>query len=163
MDQWENKIIFILPEGTIVRKGQVVVRFDSSRLEESITDYQQRVADYRSKVQVAKEELIVQKKDNETAIREAEQTLDFAKIDRDKYLFGDLKVNLSDIDGSISEQKATKDKTARDLDNTRILYEKGFVGLETLRAREQEMRSVTLRHDRDVQKRIMLLLSLIHI
>lgn len=157
MDQWENKIIFILPEGTIVRKGQVVVRFDSSRLEESITDYQQRVADYRSKVQVAKEELIVQKKDNETAIREAEQTLDFAKIDRDKYLFGDFKVNLSDIDGSISEQKATKDKTARDLDNTRILYEKGFVGLETLRAREQEMRSVTLRHDRDVQKRIMLL------
>lgn len=157
MDQWENKIIFILPEGTVVKKGQVVVRFDSSRLEESITDYQQRVADYRSQVQVAKEELIVQKKDNETAIREAEQALDFAKIDRDKYLNGDFKINLSDIDGSISEQKATKDKTERDLDNTRILYEKGFVGLETLRAREQEMRSVTLRHDRDVQKRIMLL------
>ena len=157
MDQWENKIIFILPEGTVVKKGQVVVRFDSSRLEETITDYKQRVADYRSQVQVAKEELIVQKKDNETSIREAEQALDFAKIDRDKYLYGDFKINLSDIDGSISEQKATKNKSQRDLDNTRTLYEKGFVGLETLRAREQEMRSVKLRHDRDVQKRIMLL------
>lgn len=157
MDQWENKIIFILPEGTVVKKGQVVVRFDSSRLEETISDYQQRVADYRSQVQVAKEELIVQKKDNETAIRDAEQALDFAKIDRDKYLYGDFKINLSDIDGQISEQKATVNKTQRDLDNTRTLVEKGFAGLETLRAREQEMRSVKLRHDRDVQKRIMLL------
>ena len=157
MDQWENKIIFILPEGTVVKKGQVVVRFDSSRLEEKITDYEQRVAEYRSRVQVAKEELIVQKKDNETAIRDAEQALDFSKIDRDKYLYGDFKVNLSDIDGAISEQEATKAKTQRDLDNTRILVEKGFVGLETLRARQQEMRSVKLRHDRDVQKRIMML------
>jgi len=88
---------------------------------------------------------------------EAEQALDFAKIDRDKYLFGDFKVSLSDIDGSISEQKATVDKTQRELDNTRILVEKGFVGLETLRAQQQTMRSVKLRHDRDVQKRIMLL------
>ena len=157
MDQWENKIIFIMPEGTVVKKGQVVVRFDSSRLEETISDYEQRVADYRSRVQVAKEELIVQKKDNETAIRDAEQALDFAKIDRDKYLYGDFKVNLSDIDGSISEQKATVAKTQRDLDNTRILVEKGFVGLESLRAQEQEMRSVKLRHDREVLKRIMLL------
>lgn len=157
MDQWENKIIFILPEGTVVKKDQVVVRFDSSRLEETITDYEQRVAEYRSRVQVAKEELIVQKKDNETAIRDSEQAMDFAKIDRDKYLYGDFKINLSDIDGSISEQKATVDKTQRDLNNTRILVEKGFVGLETLRAREQEMRSVKLRHDRDVQKRVMLL------
>ena len=76
LDQWENKIISILPEGTVVKKGQVVVKFDSSRLEENITDYQQRVAEYRSAAQNAEEELIVQKKDNETAIRAAEQAYD---------------------------------------------------------------------------------------
>ena len=157
LDQWENKIISILPEGTVVKKGQVVVKFDSSRLEENITDYQQRVAEYRSAAQNAEEELIVQKKDNETAIRAAEQAYDFAKIDRDKYLYGDFKVNLSDIDGSISEQKATLDKTKRDVDDTRIQVQKGFVGLESLRAVQQELRSNQLRYDRDMQKRIMLL------
>jgi RND family efflux transporter MFP subunit len=157
MDRWENKIISILPEGTVVKKGQVVVRFDSSRLEERIAEYNQHVAEYRSALQNAKEELIVQKKDNESAIRAAEQALDFAEIDRDKYLYGDFKVSLSDIDGSISEQKATVVRTKRVVDNTRILVEKGFVGLEALRAREQELQSVSLRYDRDMQKRVMLL------
>ena len=157
MDRWENKIISILPEGTVVKKGRVVLRFDSSRLEENITEYQQYVAEFRSALQNAKEELIVQKKDNETAIRAAEQALDFAKIDRDKYMFGDFEVSLSDIDGSISEQKATVDRTKRVMDNTRILVEKGFVGLEALRARKQELKSATLRYDRDMQKRNMLL------
>ncbi len=157
MDQWENKIISILPEGTVVKKGQTVVRFDSSRLEEKISDYEQRVAEYRSAVESAKEDLIVQKKDNETAIRTAEQALDFAKIDRDKYLYGDFKINLSDIDGAISEQKALLDRTKRNVDNMRIQYQKGFVGLESLRGLQQELQSNQLRYDRDVQKRIMLL------
>lgn len=157
LDQWENKIIKILPEGTKVTKGQEVLRFDASRLQEDIAEYNQYVAEYRSSYENAKEELIVQKKDNETLIRAAEQGLDFAKIDRDKYLYGDFKVNLSDIDGAISEQKATLDKTQRDVDNTRIQVQKGFVGLESLRAIQQELRSVKLRHDRDIQKRIMLL------
>ena len=53
MDRWENKIISILPEGTVVKKGRVVLRFDSSRLEENITEYQQYVAEFRSALQLS--------------------------------------------------------------------------------------------------------------
>ena len=158
MDGWQgHNIIYLMPEGTVVKKGEVVARFDSSRIVEQITQYKQYVAEYKLALQNAKEELIVQEKDNQSAIRAAVQALDFAKIDRAKYLEGDFKVSLSDIEGSISEQIATRDRTKRTVENTQVLVEKGFAGFEELRARKRELESAELRLKRDEQKRSMLL------
>ncbi len=157
MEGYEIKIIEILPEGTVVKKGDVVVRFDSSNLEKEINEFEQNVANSRSAVQTAKEELIVQEKDNETAIRAANQALEFAKIDQEKYLNGDFKVSKSDLEGAISEMKALVDRNERTVENTRIRVEKGFVGFETLRVVQQELRSAKLRYQRDQQKLEMLL------
>jgi hypothetical protein len=43
IDHHENKIIFLAPEGELVKKGQVVAKFDSSQFEEYVAERQTRL------------------------------------------------------------------------------------------------------------------------
>ncbi len=81
----ENRIIYLIPEGTQVKKGDVLVRLDSSQLEERLTQqeiaYQTALA---NKIQ-AEEEYEIQVSQNESDIAQAELALEFAIMDLRKY------------------------------------------------------------------------------
>jgi RND family efflux transporter MFP subunit len=80
------KIVFLLPEGTKVKKGDVVLRFDADKLRKTVAeqDVKSKTADGKEKS--AREELEVAKNKAEGEIAKAELARDLAKLDRKKYL-----------------------------------------------------------------------------
>ena len=152
IDDHENKIIFLAPEGSFVRKGQVVCKFDSSKFDGHVSDRETRVNDQLTEVESAEQDLRVQKDENESAIRAAEQAVTFAKLDLDKYIKGDYEVKKSDLQGAISEGETSVEKAKRGLENMRTLVKRGFREYEQLREAEQVLKSAELRWTRDKQK-----------
>ena len=144
VDNNENKIIFLAPEGKVVKKDQVVCKFDTSEMIEKITDREAKVNESKTEVEAARQELKVQIDENETLIRTAKQTLAFAKLDFDKYMKGDYPVKISEIQGAISEAQKEYDKAKRDKENTRALVKLGYREYELLREAQQDVKSTEL-------------------
>lgn len=152
IDHHENKIIFLAPEGSQVKKGQIVCKFDSSQFEEYVSERETRVQEDRAAVETAEQELIVQKDENESAIRTAKQAMELAKLDLEKYIKGDYEVKKSDIQGAISEAETAVKKAVREMENTKELVKRGFRKFEQLLEAEQVVTSTKLRLTRDRQK-----------
>jgi len=151
-ERYENKIIFLAPEGTIVKKGEIVCKIDSSEITEQITERKTLVNESQTEVETAEQELEVQKDENSTAIRTAKQTLEFAILDRQKYMEGDYPVSLSDFEGEISENQTAYDEAHRNKETTRALVKRGVRTYEQLREAQQVVKSTELRLKNAKQK-----------
>lgn len=145
IDDSENKIIFLAPEGSLVKKGDVVAKFDDSEIKEEINEREMRVNEAKAEVATAKQELKVQEDENETALRTAEQTLTFADLDLKKYIEGDYKVKKSEIEQGISEAQTQVDQATRDMQNTRALVKRGFREYQQLEEAKQVVKSANLK------------------
>ena len=144
IDSYDNKIIFLAPEGKVVEKDEIVCKFDTSEITKEITERKSKVNESETEVETAQQELTVQLDENETAIRTATQTLEFAVLDRNKYKDGDYPVNKSEIEGLISEALTELDKARRDMENTRGLVKLGYREYEMLREKQQVVKSAEL-------------------
>ncbi|MEL7500077.1 MAG: HlyD family efflux transporter periplasmic adaptor subunit [Planctomycetota bacterium] len=145
IDHYENTLIFLAPEGTVVKKGDVVAKFDSSEYAKFLSQQEKEVNEQKAELETAKQELAVQLDANKIDLRKAKQTLDFAKLALNKYEEGDFKVQLSELEGTISEAKTAVDKASRDRDNIRVLVKKGFREYEQLREADQVVKSTEIR------------------
>ena len=151
MPGWEHKIIFIVPEGTTVAKDDVVVRFDSSKIDEQIQKQEIEVNEASGNLEQAKEELEVQKNKNESDEAAAELALDLAKLDLKKYRDGQYKSDWDDLNRSILEGQAELEKIQDELENTKALVKKGIKTPVQLREVELRKQSAEFRVQRDKQ------------
>lgn len=131
-----GKIATILPEGVMVKKGDLVVQLDTDALLKSINAQQVRWEQAVSKVKTAESELEVQKNKSESEIAKAELALTLAKIDYESYEEGEYQVEhekrLSALELGKKELKEAEDN----LIFTRNLVKKGLQQAEQLRAME---------------------------
>src|SRR5690606_24877719 len=83
-------IIYLIPEGTQVQKGDLLVELDASALEENLTQrqiaYQTAFAAYTE----ARENFAIKQSESDSAIALAELAVEFAKVDQQKYHEGDF-------------------------------------------------------------------------
>jgi RND family efflux transporter MFP subunit len=136
IEGYQNKLATILPEGTQVKKGDVVVTFDTDQLKKAYDDQQVKWKQADGKAKMAKGELEVQKNKSEGEIAKADLALTLAKIDRDKYLEGEYKVELTKKKGAISLAEKELRETKEKFDAMQKLVKKGFQPPETLRIQE---------------------------
>ena len=90
-----NAIVNIVPEGTIitpedVNDGKVLVELDSSKLEEQLSQKEIDFATADASYADAKESYLIQKKQNESDVTAAKLKVEFALMDFQKYLGGDI-------------------------------------------------------------------------
>ena len=150
---WENRITYIVEEGAHVQEGDVVVRFDNSRIVEDLAEEQILLTKVKASVDEAEQQLAVQKNENESAIAAAELKMQLAELDLEKYLEGDYKAELAELDRSIAESKAILAQKRDMAESLRVLVKKGFREPEQLRQMEQEVTSAQFQLDRDEQKK----------
>ncbi len=153
MHGWENRITYIVEEGAHVQEGDVVVRFDNSRIVEDLAEEQILLTKVKASVDEAEQQLAVQKNENESAIAAAELKMQLAELDLEKYLEGDYKAELAELDRSIAESKAILAQKRDMAESLRVLVKKGFREPEQLRQMEQEVTSAQFQLDRDEQKK----------
>ena len=152
----QNKIIFIVPEGTHVKEGDLVVRFDPNEIEQLVAEKRILTNTAKGKVEQAEQQLAVQKNKNESDIAAAELALTLARLDLEKYRDGDYNAELADLGRSIAEGEAELKKNQDELENLRDLVKKGIRTSVQLRELELRVNSAQYRLDRDKQKLVVL-------
>ncbi|MCA9065344.1 MAG: efflux RND transporter periplasmic adaptor subunit [Planctomycetaceae bacterium] len=162
VEGYENKIISIVEEGATVKEGDVVVRLDSSKIDQRIDEANLAVNQYEGEVQTRKQELEVQRNTNESDIATAELELTLAELDLDKYEKGDYEVALNDFKGKIALATVELEKAREYLESIKVLVKKGFREPEQVRQAEQAVESTTFNLERD-QRQLEVLIKYDHI
>jgi HlyD family secretion protein len=149
---WENKIIFIVPEGSFVKTGDTVVKFDSTNIDKLIAEKESKLIEAEGKLEQAKQALEVQNNKNESDIAAAELELKLAELDLLKYRDGDYIADKADKQRNIKEGEAELEKFTEELANLRALVRKGFRSPDQLRELESRVSSWESRVERDRQQ-----------
>lgn len=146
---YSNKIIFIVPEGEVVKKGDVVVRFDSAEIDKEITEQEIETAQAKSLVETTDQEVEVKINEGKSAIAAAELELTLAKLDLEKYRDGDYKVELNDLQGKIALAEVELERSRDAFESFKVLVKKGFREPEQLRTEQQQVAYAQFNLERD--------------
>lgn len=109
-----TSIIYIVDEGTKVKKGDLLVELDSSNLEDQKIDQEIRVQNADASFVSARENFAVTQNQAQSDVDKAQLAYDFAKQDLDKYIKGEYPNQLKQAESKITianeEYTRAKDK-----------------------------------------------------
>ena len=95
------KIISLVPEGSKVKKGEVVCKFDSSEIDKNLSQQDIKVKQAVSKIETTGQELEIQRNKGESDIIAAKVEMTLARLDLEKYVEGDFKAETTKQKGEI--------------------------------------------------------------
>lgn len=129
-----SRIISIVPEGTYVKKGDVLVELDSSDLKDRLNQQEVIYQNNEFSFVQAKENLSIQQSLGESQIKEAELRVEFAKSDLDKYIEGDAPQQINTQTNNIVIRKEQLQRAQDKLEWTQQLFKKGYASKSELEA-----------------------------
>jgi HlyD family secretion protein len=129
-----SRIISIVPEGTYVKAGDIVVELDSSELKDRVNQQEVTYQNNEFAFIQAKENLSIQQSLVESQIKEAELRVEFAKSDLDKYIEGDAPQQTNTATSTIIIRKEQLQRAQDKLDWTQQLFKKGYASKSELEA-----------------------------
>ncbi len=131
-------ILYIIPEGEKVKKGDLLVELDSSRLEDELVDQEIRVFNAEASLVGATEQLAVTKIQARSDIDRAKLDFQFAKEDLKNYIAGTYPQDLKKVDSTITLSKGREKRTQDILEGSKRLHEENFITKTELEADEQD-------------------------
>jgi HlyD family secretion protein len=129
-----SRIISIVPEGSYVKQGDVLVELDSSELKDRVNQQEVTYQNNDFAFIQAKENLSIQKSLAESQLKEAELRVDFAKSDLDKYIEGDAPQQINTATNAIIIRKEQLQRAQDKLQWTEQLAKKGYASKSELEA-----------------------------
>ncbi len=108
-----TSIIYLIPEGTRVKKGQLLVELDASTMQDQRIDQDIKVQNAEAAFVNSKENLAIVQNQAQSDVRLAELTLEFAKQDLQKYKEGEYP---NELEKAQSEIKLAQEDLTRALD-----------------------------------------------
>ena len=97
-----TSIISLIPEGTRVKKGDLLVELDASSLDDQKIDQEIRVQNAKASYISSKENLAVVENQAKSDVDLANLNLEFAKQDLEKYIQGEYPYQLDKADAEIT-------------------------------------------------------------
>ena len=121
-----SRIINIVPEGSYVKKGQLLVELDSSASQDAVSQQQISVEKAQFALIQAQQQLEIQKSVVDSEIQTAELKVEFAKSDVDKYVKGEAEQTRRNAQIEITNVLETLQIALERLQWSEQLYKKGF-------------------------------------
>ena len=121
------KIIYLVPEGTQVAKGDVVVRFDPTPFQEDVQKYKYELDQAKAALNEVSEEVALEKVRAEKERRTAQHEVRLAELKRENVLKGDGPVLLEDARAKTVQAEAAQQHAAAHLKDLEELHKEGFV------------------------------------
>ena len=144
----QARIIFLVPEGSQVKKDQLLVELDSSSLLDKLTQQEITLNTAEASLTEAKENVAIQKQQNQTDSEAGTLKIELAEAELLKYEEGDFPQSMrnakSDITIAEEELKRAKDKAKW----TAKLEKEGFVTRTELEADELSVKKTQLALDK---------------
>jgi len=132
----ELEITEMVEEGAIVEEGDLLVKLDSTPIEEELTEDEQQLDNARSQLIAAEVTLENTTSQAQSNIEQAELDYRFAQLDLEKYLNGEYPQQLAQAQAAVKvaeEDKARADETVA---ASRELYEAGYITENELKGDE---------------------------
>lgn len=145
------KIIEMLPEGTVVKIGDVVMQLDPSQIKENLAQQQIKVAQTEGLARAVAEDVKIQQNMGDSQIAQAELAVKLATLDKEKYIQGEYEAEMNDLQGLIALSESELEDAHAELEHFRDLVKKGFSTPEQLRSKEQAVKRAehNLRRDQE--------------
>ena len=127
-------IISLVPEGTQVKEGDLLVELDASTLIETEKTQVIAVTQAEAALTKAQEGLAIQERQNESDIAAAELALLLAKLDKDKYLEGEYPQLEAEQLGLVQIAREDRARYADVYEYSQRLAQKGYTSQSSLEA-----------------------------
>jgi HlyD family secretion protein len=125
----QAKIVWLLKEGTLVRKGLLVARFDTKPFMDSLLKAEQAFADAQAALQVAEKVLLLQQEEEAGKIGDAERRLEIARIQADNTRNGAGPLKRLTLEQKLFQERRNLAIHRGDLADLADLLAKGHVSL----------------------------------
>lgn len=117
----------MVEEGAIVEEGDVLVRMDTTKLEDKLIDAEQQYDNARSSHVAAEVTLQNTESQSKSDIEKAELDFEFAKLALEKYLQGEYPQELKQAQASVEIATETYERNRAEAEGSQRLYERGFI------------------------------------
>jgi HlyD family secretion protein len=122
-----TQIITIVPEGTTVKKGDVLITLDSLTLRQKKESLDLDLKKAESNRKIAQEMKDIQDSQNQANKEAAEVAVQLAELDLKQYIEGTYPQSVENAKTVLSMSKLNLKNVEEDLDQTKVLFAKGFV------------------------------------
>jgi HlyD family secretion protein len=148
----QNKIIQIVPEGTKVKKGQTVVKFDTSEIEKNIAQQDIKSKQAKARIETTAQEIEIARNKGEGEEKDAEVEFKLAKGNLEKYVKSDYLAEIADIKGLMAQNESKAEEAKTKYQQTKELVKKGFRSPEQERGAKTEFEQFAFFFERDKEK-----------
>ena len=131
-----TSIISLVDEGTRVKKGDLLVELDSSKLVDERIDHQIRVQNAEAAFVGARENLAVVKNQAQSDVDKAKLAYDFAVQDMKKYLEGEYPNQLKEVESRITLANEEVTRAKENLEWSKKLFNEKYISQTELEADE---------------------------
>ncbi len=132
----KTSIIYLIPEGAQVEKGQMLVELDASGLLDQKIDQQIKVQNMEAAFVGAREDLEVVKNQAQADVDKAELAYDFAKEDLKKYREGEYPNQLKEAESKLTLAKEEATRAQEKAEWSRRLFKEKYISETELEADE---------------------------
>jgi RND family efflux transporter MFP subunit len=122
-----TSIKWIVPEGHLAKKGELLCEFDSASLQDQLTTQKVTLAKAKAALASQEADFEIVKSQNTSDIKAAETTVELAQIDLRKYLEGDYVKERRKIEGDILIAEEEVKRAKERLEYSERLNKKGYV------------------------------------
>ncbi|MFQ5494653.1 MAG: efflux RND transporter periplasmic adaptor subunit [Phycisphaerae bacterium] len=119
-----STIISLVPEGTAVKKGDLLVELASDQIEDRIRQEELKESNAVTAYQASKTELEIQRDKNASDIRKANLEIKLKSLALEKYQKGDWSQKLKDAQIAIDQAKMTYARSKEDFEAEAQLYQR---------------------------------------
>lgn len=150
----QTTIISILPEGTFVKKGVLVIELDSSQLEEQEKQQRILVTQAEADLRKAEENVEIQKQQNESDLAAAKLAQDLAQLDLEKFSApsGEFDQQRNEIKGEIAVAEEELSRAIEAYEFSKRLAKKGYKTQNDLEADRIAVTRARIKRDVAVDK-----------
>jgi len=127
-------ILFLVPEGTMVKEGDLLVELDASQLQDNLVDQQIKLQNADAAFVGARENLAVVKNQAEADIARAGLDLQFARQDLEKYIKGEYPSQVKEAESRIALAEAQLKQAAENMDWSTVLSNEKYISKTELEA-----------------------------
>ncbi|MBR1609459.1 MAG: HlyD family efflux transporter periplasmic adaptor subunit [Kiritimatiellae bacterium] len=135
-----NSILFIVPEGSMVQEGDLLVELDVASKRDELVNQEIAVQNAESALEMKREDLEIAKNQAASDVELAELDLAFAKEDLVKYEEGEYPNKLSEVKGSVALAEQELEQARQKYEWSKKLHSESFLSESELKGDELSFR-----------------------